>query len=167
MTDKNDLQREVLSERYSYCPDTGIFTRMKSGHGKTAGEKAGTCTSNGYIFISILRRQYLAHRLAWLWVHGHMPKFQIDHINRIGTDNRIANLREATGSQNACNRAARAGSKSGVKGVHWQPKVKRWRVAICLNGKSKFYGYFDTINEAREVYRVAAEKTHGAFARTE
>jgi len=53
----------------------------------------------GYIIIKINRKDYQAHRLAWLYEYGNFPKQTIDHINRIKTDNRICNLRDVSQSK--------------------------------------------------------------------
>lgn len=165
MKPKNDLSFDDLATRYRYNPEDGTFTRLVSGHGKHAGEIAGTVAANGYCFVMVKGRQYLAHRLAWLYVNGAFPEGDIDHINGDKRDNRISNLREATRSQNMCNRRAKPNSRSGIKGVHWHPQARRWRSAIAINGKSKHLGYFDTIDEARDAYAAAAQAVHGDFAR--
>src|SRR4030095_4704758 len=62
-----------------------------------AGARAGCVDVAGYWKIQLEGKQYYGHRLAWLYVYGCWPKRPkaIDHKNRIKTDNRIANLREA------------------------------------------------------------------------
>lgn len=161
------ITHEELKMRFNYDPDTGHFTRLVQGNGKWAGQIAGCTMRNGYVKIEINKHPYLAHRLAWFYVHKEWPKTNIDHVNRDPSDNRISNLRLATASQNGCNRKGKAGSRSGVKGVHWQPQARRWRSAIAINGQSKHLGYFDTIDEARAAYADAAFRLHGVFARVE
>jgi len=96
--------REVLD----YNPETGIFTnRIRRGSKGAAGAEAGTLTPTGYRNIVIDGRLYPAHRLAWLYVHGTMPKWTIDHINHRRDDNRIANLRDVPHRENCQNREAR------------------------------------------------------------
>jgi len=124
-----------------------------------SGQAAGTITSYGYIQICLDWRMYKAHRLAWLYIHGHMPERQLDHINHNRTDNRISNLREATPSENAQNRVgAQRNSKSGILGVH---KFKnKWRAFIQINGKTKNIGDFDTSEQARDAYLRAKRQLH-------
>jgi hypothetical protein len=87
------LTAERLREQLRYDAETGVFTRrVGSGHAR-AGDMAGTVHSTGYVRISIDGGKYTAHHLAWLYVHGVWP-YQIEHINRKRSDNRIANLRE-------------------------------------------------------------------------
>ena len=83
-----------LRELVSYDVDTGKFTRLVDSYRRTAvaGSVPGNVFKNGYIYISLDATRYLAHRLAWLYVHGRWPVGQIDHINMIRTDNRLCNF---------------------------------------------------------------------------
>ncbi|MFQ6035102.1 MAG: AP2 domain-containing protein [Sedimentisphaerales bacterium] len=90
-----------------------------------------------------------------------------DHINHNGLDNRRANLRPATFSQNMCNRAKRKSKCwSKYKGVSFKTRQQKWVADIQINGKHKFLGYFDDELEAAKAYDRAARKYHGPFAVT-
>lgn len=140
-----------------YDPLTGIFTRN--------GKVAGTLHGAGYIQIKVDGRLYLAHRLAWMMFHGRSPSGQIDHINGDKSDNRIANLREATGSQNLRNRGKPKNNTSGFKGVSWNSGRRAWLATIHRKGSNKNLGYFATREAASDAYNRAALKYHGEFAR--
>ena len=90
-----ELTQKRLKELLDYDPKTGIFTWKYANNNRKAGSKAGYKAKDGYIAISIDSKRYLAHRLVWLFVYGHFPKYDIDHINRIRDDNRIENLQKA------------------------------------------------------------------------
>lgn len=62
----------------------------------------------------------------------------IDHINHDGLDNRKANLRIVTHSQNHFNEKIRTDNTSGFKGVYWKKQHKRW-IAMLAN---KYLGSF-------------------------
>jgi len=69
--------------------------------------------------------------------------FVVDHINYNGLDNRKANLRLATLTQN--NRHTRRTIHPGTskyKGVCWYSREKRWAVRIHADGKTIPLGYF-------------------------
>lgn len=154
-----------LKEDLSYDPSSGLFTRLSAG--ARAGEIAGTLGRNGYIYIRLRGRHYLAHRLAWLFMTGSMPDGSLDHINNIPTDNRFENLRQATKSQNGCNRGPNKNNTSGFKGVHWYKARNKWCADIWIEGAKKHLGYFKNIEDAAEAYRVASIKYHGEFSRIE
>jgi len=87
----------------------------------------------------------------------------IDHINRNGLDNRRANLRLATISQNAANSKKR-NPRSGYKGV-WLDKQKNlYRAAIWSNNKRYYLGLFESPVDAAKAYDDAAKKLHKDFA---
>lgn len=72
------------------------------------------------------------HRKIWENENGKIPEgFEIDHINRDDSDNRLENLRLATHSENNRNVAPkkkRAKIHSKYKGVNWHNN--RWRATI-------------------------------------
>ena len=90
----------------------------------------------------------------------------VDHINHNGLDNRNANIRPATRSQNNFNRLIikRKGASSKYKGVSWRKRRKRWRARIHVNGQYKFLGHFKEEIHAAKAYDKAAKKYHGEFA---
>jgi hypothetical protein len=93
---------------------------------------------------------------------------QVDHIDGNGLDNRRkTNLRMATRQQNSRNRRIGCNNTSGVKGVTWSKKAKKWRTMIMLNNKLKHLGYFTEQNLAAAAYAKASKELHGEFGRLE
>jgi len=150
-----------------YDPDSGSFTWLVSrggAHPRAIGDEAGTICK-GYTTISIFKKKIAAHRLAWFFVNGKWPSSVLDHINRDKTDNRIANLREASVSQNGFNSVSHKDSVSGIKGVSWHAVANKWQVKLRANGKTHYLGLYADKNDASSAYNTAAIKFHGDFAK--
>lgn len=161
------LTQGRLCEVLDYDPASGVFIwKMRLAHRLQIGDVAGSLNNKGYLSIRIDTKIYLAHRLAWLYVHGEMPD-RVEHRDRSKLNNSIDNLRLATQSQNLYNVGLRDSNTSGVIGVHWDRNrgIKgKWVAQIRANGKSRHLGRFDTLEEAAAVRRKATEELHGEFA---
>lgn len=156
------LTQKMLMENWEYSEKTGIFIRVyKNGKRK----KALCLHSDGSIRISVYKRTYRAHRLAWLYVYGVWPDGFIDHINGDQKDNRIKNLRIATDSENKRNVGKRSHNTSGYKGVTWDKTNKKWLAHATYNGKSINLGRYDTPLEAYKAYNEFAVNNYGEFYR--
>jgi hypothetical protein len=159
---KTDLTAERLRQLVHYDTATGAFTRaIRSGQKVRVGDSAGHNTCRGYLAFSVDSHPFLAHRLAWLYVHGEWPAGQIDHINGVKTDNRLANLRVVTPMMNMQNwRKPPKRNKSGLLGVSSDKHGKKWRAQISANGKRVNLGVFDTPEEAHQAYLMAKRELH-------
>lgn len=162
MPDSVSLER--LREVLDYDPDTGIFRWKQSFVHRVKGGVAGADV-RGYVVIQIDGVRIRAHRLAWLWVHGSYPIALLDHINAVRSDNRIANLRNATHSQNSANRQNRPDNKVGLKGVYRHKARESYVAEIVKEGERMYLGSFATPELAHEAYVKAAKELFGEFAR--
>jgi hypothetical protein len=156
------MNAEILRSIVTYDEDTGLM-RWINDHKTLSWIKAGDVvgresTKNGYRSTSLSGKQYYQHRLAWLYVYGEWPTSAIDHINGDKSDNRIANLRLATRSQNQQNRK-KTKNKIAPPGAykHWSG---RWYAMIMVNKKSKYLGSFATAEEAAAAYAKAKKELH-------
>lgn len=140
-------------------------------------EKTDTCwnwtaaqTSTGYgIFGDGYRgrtKMWKAHRLSYLLVTGEDPEgYSIDHLCHNTLCVNPSHLRKTTHKQNLENRrGANSNSSSGIRGVHWAKRYGKWETQIKHNGKSMYFGRYDTLEEAEAV--VVAKRlelfTHNA-----
>ncbi len=88
---------------------------------------------------------------------------RIDHVNGNGADNRRANLRIATRSQNGANRGPQKNNTSGYKGV--SRDKQRWQASITVMGVCHRIGGFDTPEEAAVAYDIRAREVFGEYAK--
>lgn len=161
------LTVERLREALDYDPLTGVFLWRISNQSRYVypGGPAGSRFSDGYYRIKLDGRSYMAHRLAWLFVHGVWPAAEIDHINGKPADNRIENLREASRTENCRNSRRRRHNPTKFKGVI--RSGSKWRAAISVDRRKICLGSFPSPEAAHAAYAAAARQFHGAFARAE
>lgn len=161
---KPTITQTYLHSILNYDPVSGAFTwRVRKAFRTIIGAKAGRVTKLGYCVILIDRRNYMAHRLAWLYVHGNWPNQKLDHIDRDKQNNAISNLREATQAQNCYNRKRAINSTSGFKGVTYRRSSGKWNAQIGCAGKRFNLGLYDTPEAAHQAYCDAAKHFHGDF----
>ena len=118
-------------------------------------------------------------------VMGNPEGMDVDHINGNRLDNRKANLRVCTRSQNSQNKKLRSDSKSGFKGVRHRPEDKKkytskktGQTYVRVSKSKKPYqayikppqsrsiklGCYATAEEAARVYDKKAIELFGEFA---
>lgn len=147
----------LLRKELAYDPETGVFIR----NGKTVG----TLGRGGYVQFMVNYQLCLAHRVAFYIHHGREPEGQIDHVNGIKSDNRIANLREASASQNKNNTGIIRANRSGVKGVCWESDRNRWKASVGVAGRCITIGRFTKLADAKSAVIRARCALHGDFAK--
>jgi hypothetical protein len=155
------ITQDKLKELLNYDPVTGVFTWKCRRSGIKPGQRAGSPCGSGHIQITINRRKYYAHLLAWLYMRGRWPEFQLDHRDLDPANNAFRNLREATNQQNQQNTRPKRGHAR--KGVYFQRG--RWVASIRADGRRIHLGAFGTPDAASDAYASAAAKYHGEFAR--
>ena len=162
---KTDLTAEFVRRLFDYNPETGWLTH-KPRHGVVAGARAGYVNA-GYRSVKIHGKAYLEHRIIWLLVTGAWPEREVDHEDLDKTNNRWANLRPATRSQNVANGPVRSARKHGtMKGAFYNVRNGVWQSRIRGSGGKEIHlGTFATEADAHAAYVAAAKEMFGEFAR--
>lgn len=107
----------------------------------------------------------MLHNFVWTLHNGEIPSgYMVDHIDRDGSNCCIDNLRLATKSQNTVNRDLTVKNTSGITGVCYDKKTKKWRSFITINRKRIEFKYQANKDDAIKL-RLQAEKEYfGEFA---
>lgn len=152
---------EWLRGNLRYDPETGELWWTKPRRGRNRDKPAGFLDDRtGYYRVGVGPNTLIKRsRAAFALMEGRWPEC-IDHINGDRADDRWVNLREVTQQENSRNQRRASRNTSGVLGVYWSKKRKKWRSRIGLDGKLLCLGYYETIEEAADA-RKAAEVQYG------
>ena len=157
-------QIERLHQNLSYNAATGDFhwKIRKQGRGL---KKAGCLNKRKYRVIYFERRIYMAHRLAWIMTTNEKCPKYIDHIDGNPENNARSNLRKCNQSQNSMNQRISKANKTGVKGISWCERYKKWHCQIMVNGKNVFNQYVKCFEEAKRRIAIARQSHHNEFSK--
>jgi len=158
---KNLPSQEELLALFNYDPETGDISNKITGHTYRSFR-----TYRNYVFVTIKRQKYSAHRVIWKMIYGEIPKgMSIDHIDLNKSNNRLSNLRVANRSQQGYNRAPQANTVTGYKGVCFDKSTGKYSARIRVETKRLTLGLFENVEDARQAYIEASKKYHGEFGR--
>jgi hypothetical protein len=156
------MTQEELKRMMRYCPDTGVFIWLR-GNGKAVkeGDIVGSyARRSGYRKTKLKHKQWMLHRLAFLYMTGSLPREQVDHINGVKDDNRWSNLRAVSQYENGLNQKKSVLNKSGVPGVCLHKSSGKWQASIWVLRKFKYIGLYENFSEAVTA-RKSAESLYG------
>jgi hypothetical protein len=152
------LTQKTAQELFNYDPETGnLYWKRPTGARSVPGSIVGTLNFHGYYTVGIFGKKYKVHRIIWLYVYGYTPEHELDHINRIKTDNRISNLREVSHQCNLRNAKQHKSNTSGVTGINFDRRTSSWGSWITIDSKSRFLGRYSDYTEAVCI-RLAVEQ---------
>lgn len=157
--------QQELARLFDYNALTGELRWRVSRAQRCAGDIAGSLKKDGYWVVGLNNTTFKAHRIIWKLVSGKEPEDQIDHIDTDPSNNRWANLREASACQNMQNRTRHSNSSSGVKGVSYNKSERKWDAYIMADRKFRLIGRFKDKDIAARVVAEERQRLHGDFAR--
>jgi len=157
------ITQELVRSIFDYV-DGVLYWKVKKSNATKIGQAAGSLDKKtGYYRIHVNSKMQKTHRLIFLYHHGYLPDY-VDHIDNNKTNNRIENLREATKSQNCMNQKISTRNTTGIKGVMWHKRDKKWFVQLRVNSKCHSFGYYDDKELAELVAIEATNKLHKEFS---
>lgn len=155
----------AVAEFFRYDPDTGFLYWAKDRRRARAGTRITGKTTKNRLRVMLDGQEYLVHRIAWYLHTGEQPADVLDHRDGDPTNNKWTNLRAATDAMNQWNKPINPISRSGVKGVTWRARIRKWRCTISKDGATYTKQFKeDQIEEATAWIRAKRLELHGEFA---
>lgn len=132
-----------------------------------SGKRAGHIGLGGYWVCVLHMKAYLAHRIVYAMVNGHLaPEMDIDHIDQDKRNNRPENLRAVRRALNCRNKALQSNNKSGVAGVWFSGAHKRWISKVTVDKEVVFFEKFFSFDEAVQARaKYLAEHPEAGFTK--
>ncbi len=154
----------------------GFENYSVSKYGNVKNNKTGKILKamehkNGYYFVDMFqnrkRKSFLVHRLVGTtFIPNPINKPSIDHIDNDKSNNNVSNLRWCNHSENNQNKGITRNNTSGIKGVCFHKKIKKWFPIITHNKKRYYLGCFENIEDAIKVRREKVKELFGEFTNT-
>lgn len=108
-------------------------------------------------------QKYIHRLVADAFIENSKNKKCVDHIDNKKTNNNVYNLRWATHQENQFNRSMLSTNTSGIKGVAWHKKLKKWVAHINVDKKQYHIGCFKDIGDAKRARQIKAREVFGAY----
>lgn len=156
------LDAARLRQLLWYEPETGVFVRLvRTTNSVQVGDVvSGSSNGKGYLQIRIDGRKYRSHRLAWLYMTGEWPDYELDHVDGNKGNNAWTNLRPSTRSLNLQNlKKALKNNRLQLLGVT-QTSRSCYIARINVKGDRRYLGAFPSALAAHEAYLSAKRQLH-------
>jgi hypothetical protein len=155
--------------RFNVDPKRGLlrWRLPPANHPRLMGLEAGSFSRsrNGkvYCVVKMDRVALKRGRLIFLWVHSRWPQPCLDHIDGNSINDSIANLREATVTQNSWNHKGRKKASPLPMGVR-SLTPGRFQARLAVNKTMLHLGVYDSAAKASAAYQRKRREVYGEFA---
>ena len=152
---------KTAMEFFRYEPSSGkLFWKKASRNKVKVGAEVGSIKKDtGYRGFQLHGENLYVHRVIMLIITGgYDEKLQVDHIDHDRLNNRPENLRLVSQHENLKNVSKKALNTSGIVGVSYITRDRRWVAKIYIDKKNTNLGYFKTLEEAAAVRKEAEIK---------
>ena len=155
------LTYDYANYLFKYDPETGNLYKRINGTDNFRSKPSGTKTKTGYVQIGVDGKLYLAHRIIMLLVNKSLSdESQVDHIDHNRLNNKLNNLRVVSQSGNMRNCGKRSDSSTGITGVVYHKRARKYMSYISIGGRKMHLGLFNTLEDATRA-RVRANLQYG------
>jgi hypothetical protein len=110
-----------------------------------------------YLKINIKGEMHYVHRLIFWLEKGYLPEL-VDHEDQNTLNNSIDNLRDISHSHNLLNAKVKSNNISGVTGVRWNKKAKKWVARVSFRRKEYHLGCFGKFEDAVQARQDKVEE---------
>ena len=155
------LNQQMVNECFEYV-DGNLLWKVDRRKVKP-GMIAGRVNSTGYREVRFNGKLHGVHRIIFLMHYGWLPRI-VDHVDGNPLNNNIENLRAATASQNMWNSKKPKTNTSGIKGISWIGRIKRWQVECYVDKHKHRIGFFEHFEDAKKAIQDFRNLHHGQFA---
>jgi hypothetical protein len=133
---------------FDYDSDKGLLIwKVKRKGTKGIGSPAGSFDkSTNRRVVTIDGKNYKQSRLVYLYHHGYLANFQIDHFDRNPSNDRIENLRAVTASQNNVNKLGK---------LVYPNKSGSFIVKLKIEGKDTYLGSYKCKQKATQLAKLS------------
>lgn len=135
--------------------DYGTYKKVVSG------KVLNPCKSR-YVQVNLysdglIKKAYVHRLVAEAFHKDFNPLLQVDHLDMNKRNNHVSNLEMVTNRVNQL----RQRRTTGKRGVTFRKKNQKWWASIRINNITVHLGYFDTENDALQVYFNKYLELHG------
>ncbi len=156
----NGIKLKIVDDEFLYYWfDKSGGKELKKPYWKLKTMSPG---AKGYLSTRIKKKfkfhrvVYFAHNPDWN-IYDSSPDNQIDHIDNNKLNNNIDNMRVVNQSENNLNR----NWVRNAKGYVYHKSRNKYQARININNKKNSLGYYDTKEEAHNVYLNKRYELHG------